>query len=110
MIEGLFETHLFVKNLEKSVAFYKDILKLKQCYFEEERRAAFFWIGKPKSAMLGLWEKPKTEIELRHFAFRCSKEFILNEASNYPKMSIRRCSERKLYNKITMHGNFYPQM
>ena len=85
MIKGLFETHLFVENLEKSVAFYRDILKLKQCYFEEERRAAFFWIGKPKSAMLGLWEKPKAEIDLRHFAFRCSKEYILEEASNYLK-------------------------
>uniref|UniRef100_UPI0026172A55 VOC family protein n=1 Tax=uncultured Pedobacter sp. TaxID=246139 RepID=UPI0026172A55 len=50
------ETHIFVENLEKSINFYKNILGLEQCYFEEERRTVFFWIGKPKEAMLGLWE------------------------------------------------------
>lgn len=62
MIKGLYETHLFVENLENSIDFYKNILGLEQCYFEEERRAAFFWIGKPKEAMLGLWEKPKEKL------------------------------------------------
>jgi lactoylglutathione lyase len=54
MIKGLFETHLFVEDLERSIVFYKDILGLEQCHFEAERRAAFFWIGQPKNAMLGL--------------------------------------------------------
>lgn len=85
MIKGLYETHLFVENLEVSIDFYKNVLKLDQCYFEKERRAAFFWIGKPKQAMLGLWEKPKSEIDKRHFAFHCDKEFILNEASEFLK-------------------------
>ncbi|MBU2930248.1 VOC family protein [Winogradskyella psychrotolerans] len=87
MIKGLFETHLFVENLETSIDFYKNTLGLQQCYFETERRAAFFWIGKPKEAMLGLWEKPKSEIEKRHFAFRCDKEFILNHASAFLKQN-----------------------
>lgn len=85
MIKGLYETHIFVENLEKSMNFYKNMLGLEQCYFEEERRAAFFWIGKPKEAMLGLWEKPKEEIDKRHFAFRCEKEFILNNAVKFLK-------------------------
>ena len=85
MIKGLYETHIFVENLENSINFYKNILGLKQCYFEEERRTAFFWIGKPKEAMLGLWEKPKEEIDKRHFAFRCEKDFILNNASEFLK-------------------------
>jgi catechol 2,3-dioxygenase-like lactoylglutathione lyase family enzyme len=83
MIKGLYETHLFVENLDTSINFYKNILGLEQCYFEDERRAAFFWIGKPKEAMLGLWEKPKSEIDKRHFAFRCDKEFILNQATDF---------------------------
>jgi len=83
MIKGLFETHLHVENLEISIEFYKNILGLKQCYFEEERRAAFFWIGKPKEAMLGLWEKPKSQIDKRHFAFECDQSFILNEATAF---------------------------
>jgi lactoylglutathione lyase len=80
MIKGLYETHLFVENLERSVGFYSNILGLEKCYFDKERNAAFFWIGKPKEAMLGLWEKPKAEIEKRHFAFRCDKEDILEKS------------------------------
>ena len=33
--------------------------------------------------MLGLWEKPKSEIDKRHFAFRCDKDYILNEAVDF---------------------------
>ena len=85
MIKGLFETHLFVESLERSVNFYKNVLGLQQCYYEEERRAAFFWIGKPKQAMLGLWEKPKEEIDIRHFAFSCDVEDVLNTSVNFLK-------------------------
>ena len=85
MIKGLFETHLFVENLETSIDFYKNILGFEQCYFEEERRAAFFWIGKPKEAMLGLWEKSKEEIDIRHFAFRCDPEDVLHKSVTFLK-------------------------
>lgn len=85
MIKGLYETHLFVENLERSIDFYKNALGLQQCYFEAERRAAFFWIGKPQEAMLGLWEKPKNEIDKRHFAFRCDVEDVLHHAVSFLK-------------------------
>lgn len=42
MIKGLYETHLFVENLERSVEFYSKILGLKQCRYGAERRTAFF--------------------------------------------------------------------
>jgi len=89
MIKGLYETHLFVENLEKSVDFYTNVLGLELCYFEAERQIAFFWIGNPKEAMLGLWQKPKNEIVKGHFAFRCDTDDILNK-------SIRFLKERKL--------------
>lgn len=85
LIKALFETHLFVSNLERSVAFYKQFPGLEQCYYEPERRIAFFWIGKPQQAMLGLWEKPVAEIDTRHFAFGCEVDFILNKAVNFLK-------------------------
>jgi catechol 2,3-dioxygenase-like lactoylglutathione lyase family enzyme len=85
MIKGLYETHLYVLNLERSIDFYKNVLGLEQCYFEEKRRAAFFWIGKPKEAMLGLWEKPASEIDKRHFAFRCDVEDVLHHSVSYLK-------------------------
>ncbi len=85
MIKGLYETHLFVQNLERSVDFYTRVLGLEQCHFEAERRIAFFWIGKPKEAMLGLWEKPPEEIVIRHFAFRCDPDDILTKSAGFFK-------------------------
>ena len=86
MIKGLFETHLFVEDLERSIDFYTNILGLEQYLYEEERRAALFWIGEtPRQAMLGLWEKPKEEIDIRHFAFECDWEWILNESIDFLK-------------------------
>ncbi len=85
MIKGLFETHVFVENLERSIDFYANVLGLQQCHLEPERRVAFFWIGKPKEAMLGIWEKPKAEIDIRHFAFRCELEDILHKSVAFLK-------------------------
>ena len=85
MIKGLYETHLHVENLETSMAFYTDVLGLELCRFGAERRTAFFWIGSEKQAMLGLWEKPKEAIDLRHFAFECDPEWIINESIDFLK-------------------------
>ena len=85
MIKGLFETHLFVRDLERSIDFYSNVLKLEQYLYEEERRVALFWIGKPQQAMLGLWEKPENQIDLRHFAFECDWEWVLNESVDFLK-------------------------
>jgi lactoylglutathione lyase len=85
MIKGLFETHLFVEDLIHSIDFYKNVLGLGQCYFDAERKASFFWIGKPKEAMLGLWEKPKNQIDKRHFAFQCDVEDVLHKSVGFLK-------------------------
>jgi len=85
IIKGLFETHLFIEDLNKSIYFYENILGLKQCYYENDRKAACFWIGKEKQAMLGLWEKPKEEIDIRHFAFNCDSEWILKKSVDFLK-------------------------
>ncbi len=85
MIRGLYETHLHVSDLGRSIEFYGTTLGLEQCYYEEGRRAAFFWIGKPKQAMLGLWEKPIKEIQRQHFAFECSPAFVLTESIPFLK-------------------------
>ena len=91
MIKGLYETHLFVQNLERSIDFYSKTLGLKQCRYSEERRIAFFWIGKDKQFMLGLWEKPKDEIDIRHFAFECDPEWVLNESVDFLKSRNLKC-------------------
>lgn len=85
MIKGLFETHIFVQDLETSIDFYKNVLGLTECVYNDERRIAFFWIGEPKGAMLGLWEKPKKEIDIRHFAFRCEVDDVVNKSVDFLK-------------------------
>ena len=85
MIKGLYETHLFVENLERSIDFYANKMGLKQCRFNNERRTAFFWIGEDKQFMLGLWEKPKEQIDIRHFAFECEPDWIINESVKFLK-------------------------
>ncbi|MFD2285342.1 VOC family protein [Pedobacter petrophilus] len=83
MIKGLYETHIDVEDLEKSIDFYKNVMGLTQCYYEEERRIAFFWVGPPKGAMLGLWEKPKDKICVRHLAFSCDVDDVLNKSIGF---------------------------
>jgi catechol 2,3-dioxygenase-like lactoylglutathione lyase family enzyme len=85
MIKGLYETHIFVKDLKVSIPFYRDVLGLTLCNYVEERKIAFFWVGEPQSAMLGVWEKPLHEIDIRHFAFRCGVDFVLNESVQFLK-------------------------
>lgn len=83
IIKGLYETHLEVSGLEDAVRFYRDVLGLEFALLEEKRRIAFFWIGNSKEYMLGLWEKPAGKVHPRHFAFRCEKDFVLQEAGSW---------------------------
>jgi len=78
MIQGLFETHINVRNLAESVAFYRDVLELEFAYEQPHRKVAFFWIGGYNQHMLGVWEKPEDEIQRQHFAFRVSVEDMRN--------------------------------
>ncbi|WP_282042529.1 VOC family protein [Winogradskyella flava] len=85
MIKGLYETHLFVENLERSIDFYTNVMGLELCRVNDYRPTAFFWIGEPKQQMLGLWEKPKDQIDIRHFAFECDPDWVLNESIDFLK-------------------------
>ncbi|WP_152392961.1 VOC family protein [Paenibacillus guangzhouensis] len=68
MIKNLYETHLQVKNLNTSIEFYNK-LGLELSLLIEDRRIAFFYIGKERQ-LLGLWEVPDgNEVSKRHFAF-----------------------------------------
>jgi lactoylglutathione lyase len=73
-IRGLFETHLTVANLDRSVHFYRDTLGLALAHIVPERRAAFFWIGPTAGeAMLGLWESGSGPNRMQlHVAFAIS--------------------------------------
>lgn len=55
-ILDLFEAHLCVTNLRRSIDFYAGKLALPVAHLEPTRRVAFFWIGEAGKSMLGLWE------------------------------------------------------
>ena len=91
MIKGLYETHLFVEDLERSKDFYANIMGLEQCRTNDKRRMAFFWVGQPKQQMLGLWEKPKDQIDIRHYAFQCEPDWIQNESVKFLNQHNLKC-------------------
>jgi lactoylglutathione lyase len=70
-ISDLFEAHLTVTNLDRAIAFYTDKLALELAQVFPERKVAFFWMGAPGNAMLGLWEASTMPPRLSaHIAFR----------------------------------------
>jgi lactoylglutathione lyase len=72
-IQGLWETHLTVCHLESSIRFYRDVVGLTLAHRVPERDAAFFWIGPPRGAMLGLWSIHTSPLAMRlHYAFQAS--------------------------------------
>lgn len=79
MIEArdLFEAHLTVSNLDEAIAFYRDVVGLRLAHVSA-RQAAFFWIGSPGNAMLGLWAAGAAPQHITsHIAFHVSVEDVL---------------------------------
>ncbi|KGE19239.1 VOC family protein [Paenibacillus wynnii] len=74
MIKGLYEAHLPVKSLERSIEFYT---KLGLKFAWRDDNTAFFWIEEGRS-WIGLWEGKEYETpyhpSLRHIAFQVSFE------------------------------------
>ena len=64
-VTGLFEAHLTVADLDRSIAFYRDVVGLELAHRVPERHAAFFWIGAPGRTMLGLWAIHSSPLSLR---------------------------------------------
>ena len=72
-VEDLFEVHLTVSDLDRTIAFYRDIVGLPLAHVIPTRQAAFFWIGAARNAMLGLWTVGSGPQRVTlHTAFRVS--------------------------------------
>jgi lactoylglutathione lyase len=77
-VQGLFETHITVRNLTTSVAFYQDVVGLELALLFPERNVAFFWIGGRGHSMLGVWEVGDGPNAMRlHLAFTSTVDQIL---------------------------------
>jgi catechol 2,3-dioxygenase-like lactoylglutathione lyase family enzyme len=78
-IRNLFEGHLTVSDLERSMSFFGDTLGLELAQVFPERRVAFYWIGRPGQSMLGLWEVGTAPQRLSlHIAFTVELADLLN--------------------------------
>jgi lactoylglutathione lyase len=78
---GLFEAHLTVSALDRSIAFYREVVGLPLALELPERGAAFFWIGGPGEAMLGLWLLGSAPMGLSlHIALKVPLEDVLAAA------------------------------
>jgi lactoylglutathione lyase len=70
-INGLWETHITVSDLDRSIRFYRDVVGLTLAHSVPERHVAFFWIGQPRQAMLGLWSTLTSPMGMKlHYAFQ----------------------------------------
>jgi lactoylglutathione lyase len=69
-IRGLFEAHLTVSDLDRSIAFYRDILGLPLAHRIPARNVAFFWVPSSDRGMLGLWSIGTSPLRMHlHIAF-----------------------------------------
>jgi lactoylglutathione lyase len=78
-VRGLFETHLTVADLDRSIDFYRDVVRLLPALELRDRAAAFLWVGEPGEAMLGLWSTGTMPMGLSlHVAFTVSLQDVLD--------------------------------
>ena len=88
-VHGLFEAHLVVGDLDRSLGFYRDVVGLSLAHEVPERGAVFFWIGEPGQAMLGLWSLGSAPIEISsHVAFRVSLANVMNACDRLRSMGV----------------------
>ncbi len=75
---SLFETHLNVGDLRRSVAFYSEVIGLELAHIDTARGIAFFWIGERGHSMLGLWAGSSSPNTMQlHIAFRVELQNLL---------------------------------
>ena len=89
-VRGLFESHLTVSDLGRSVAFYRDVVGLPVAFEVPERRAAFLWCGPSGKTMLGLWSLGSTPMGLNlHVAFDVELQHVLDAPARLRALGVR---------------------
>jgi len=82
-IRSLFESHLTVIDLRRSMTFFGQALGLELAEVFWERRVAFYWIGGRGNSMLGLWEAGTGPQRLSlHLAFKVDLKDLLEASAS----------------------------
>jgi lactoylglutathione lyase len=84
-VEGLFEAHIIVQDVPRSIAFYRDVVGLELALSDPQRPAAFFWLGGHNHTMLGLFSasafaavmETSPQFMKQHLAFRVKRDDLL---------------------------------
>jgi lactoylglutathione lyase len=77
-VQGLFEAHLTVRDVGRSMAFYRDRIGLEVALELPERDAAFLWAGERGTSMLGVWGIGSAPMNMTlHIAFAVSEDDVL---------------------------------
>ena len=85
---GLFEAHLTVEDLDRSVVFYRDVVGLEPAFETPDRSAAFLWAGGAGRSMLGLWvEHAPLKLSL-HVAFRTFVDDVLDACARLRSVGV----------------------
>jgi lactoylglutathione lyase len=78
-ISDLFENHLTLTDLQRSMSFFGQTLGLELAEVFWERKVAFYWIGGRGNAMLGLWEVGTGPQRMSlHLAFKSDLQELLD--------------------------------
>jgi lactoylglutathione lyase len=78
-VRRLFESHLTVSDLQRSVNFYRDLVGLTLADLKRERSAAFFWVGEAGDSLLGLWSLGSSPLGITlHVAFEVTIDDLLD--------------------------------
>jgi len=78
-VEGLFEAHVTVTDIERSISFYRDVVGLELGIAQPERPAAFFWVGGRGRSMMGIFGAGASDVPTRshHVAFQVNLTDVL---------------------------------
>jgi len=78
-IKRLFEAHIIVRDLQRSVSFYRDFLGLEVGIEQPERPAAFLWVGGRGKSMLGIFTLGSWPMQMmqHHLSFQVKLEDLL---------------------------------
>jgi lactoylglutathione lyase len=88
-IRDLFESHLTVTNLQRSMSFFGDTLGLELAQVFPKRKVAFYWIGRRGDSMLGLWEAGAGPQQMKlHVAFTVDLDHLLQAADHLREANI----------------------
>lgn len=88
-VRGLFEAHLAVSDLDRSVSFYRDVVGLPVGLDDRERGAAFLWVGADGAGMLGLWSLGSAPFGLSsHVAFAVAQDDVLDACARLRALGV----------------------